>query len=204
MVHSAQELRRNVRLLIRHIRFFRPWDRENRARMELLHELFRVINRYLRDLGVEYWLAYGTLLGYYREGRIIRHDKDIDIGAHEKEYLKIREGRKRLPAGFKMYDTSYKHRGPKLYVTYKGWEADLYFYEDTGAQLRSYEHSNNLGETTPFPKSYVYPLGETTFLGEKTFIPHQPEALLLHHYRCIDKDALQDEATGYWYPKDPK
>ena len=201
MVHISEELSRILRLFIRHIRFFRPWDRENKAKIEVLEGLFRVINRYLQDLGVEYWLAYGTLLGYYREGQIMTHDLDIDIGAHEKEFAKIWEGRKRLPRGFKMCDTSHKHPGPKIYLTYKGWEADIYFYEDTVSHLRCYLDSNLPGDLKPFPKNYIYPIKDTVFLGQKTFIPNKVEALLLHNYGYIGENGKWDKKTGYWHPK---
>ncbi len=34
----------------------------------------------LASLGVKSWLTDGTLLGYYREGNFLKHDKDVDIG----------------------------------------------------------------------------------------------------------------------------
>jgi len=199
--NRLQDIRRTVRLLYRHIRFFRPWQRENRARLKALAVLFTVTNRYLRKMGVDYWLAYGTLLGYHRERRILPHDTDIDFGAHKKAFDRIWKERKNLPPGFTMYDTSYRHHGPKLYIAYQGWEADIYFYEDTGSQLRPYERSRFPGESTPFPRDYVYPLEPATFLGTKTRVPSQARALLVHHYRYIGANAVRDKKTGYWHPK---
>lgn len=202
--HIIEACQRNLRLLIRHIRFFRPWCSENRARTEALEELFRGANRFLRYLEIDYWLVFGTLLGYYREGGILRKDYDIDFGVHEGDYHRILENRGSLPHGFRLHDTSHRHPGPKLYVTYKGWEADIYFYEERDSSLRCCLNSDVQGDIRPFPKEYVYPLRETTFLGEKTFIPSQVEPYLIHMYGYIGKDARQDRKTGYWHPKDPK
>lgn len=199
-----EDMSRNFRLLIRHIRFFRSWQSENKAKLKALEELFKVTNRFLQDLGVEYWLAYGTLLGYHREERILSHDQDIDFGAHEKEYDRIRGGRHNLPPGFKMHDTTRKHPGPKLYITYKGWEADIYFYEDMDSHLRCYLASTIQGDLEPVPKNYVYPLKEAIFLREKTVIPNQTEAYLLHLYGYIGENAEQDKKTGYWHSRDSK
>ena len=196
-----QDVRRTGRLLVRHIRFFRPWQRENRAKMRVLDTLFKEVNRYLRSLGGDYWLAYGTLLGYYRNRRILAHDSDVDFGAHEKTFDRIWDNRGKLSPGFKMYDTSSRHRGPKLYIAHKGWEADIYFYEDAGSHLRSYEQSRYPGEYRPFPKAYVYPLETTTFLGSETRVPCQTQRLLGHHYGYIGENAVRDKETGYWYPK---
>lgn len=38
---------------------------------------------------IQYWLNNGTLLGIYREGKVLEHDKDIDISAWNTEEDKI-------------------------------------------------------------------------------------------------------------------
>ena len=201
MKHLLQTVSRQFRLFVRHVRFYRPFDPGGRERKKTkaLAELFRVANQYLSQLNVDYWLVDDTLLGYFREGGILMHDRDIDIGAHEKEYSKIWQTRHALPSGFTMRDTSYRHRGPKLYIEYQGWEADIYFYEDRNHQLLSYTDSRIGGEYKPFPKTYIYPLQDTVFLGENTHVPHRIKAYLEHMYGYIGVDAVQDKKTGYWF-----
>lgn len=41
------------------------------------------INKVLRDADIDMFLVSGTLLGYAREGRLLGHDKDIDVGIWE-------------------------------------------------------------------------------------------------------------------------
>ncbi len=166
-----------------------------------LEAVYRGTNRFLAGLGVEYWLVYGTLLGWHREGRLLEGDRDVDFGAHEKEFPRIWAARGSLPSGFRMHDTSGNHYGPKLYVVHRGWEADIYFYRDTGDRLQSWEKSRNLGDMAPFPRAFVYPSRPVEFLGEPTRVPADPEAYLVHTYGYIGRDAVRDPTTGYWSPR---
>ena len=38
---------------------------------------------------IRYWITFGTLLGSIREGEIIKHDDDIDLGVFEEDFLRI-------------------------------------------------------------------------------------------------------------------
>ena len=201
MNYTFHTTRRLARLVIRYCFLFLKITQKNRQKYKLaiLTKLFVVTNQYLNELDIDYWLVDGTLLGYHRVNGILEHDEDIDIGVHESAFQTILQNRNKLPQGFKMYDTSYKHRGPKLYISYKGWEADLYFFEDQGQYLQSYATGQMSGEYLPFPKDYIYPIQNTYFLGEKTYIPSQIVPYLEHVYGYIGEDAVQDKKTGYWH-----
>ncbi|MEC4802802.1 MAG: LicD family protein [Jaaginema sp. PMC 1079.18] len=199
---SWHTLKRNWRLMVRHSKYYRPFkaDRNQAVIHQKLKTIFQVTNQFLSQLNVEYWIAYGTLLGYYREQNLIPGDGDVDFGLSEQYYQTIWQARNQLPQGFQMYDTSCYHFGPKLYITHDGWEADLYFYQDRGNQLQSYENAK-ICYRKSFPKTYIYPLQQANFLEEVTWIPQQTEALLTHTYRYLGKDAVRDSQTGYWYQK---
>ena len=191
---------RQIRLLRRHIRdgpIFTLGRHVQRRRVSLA-ALFGATNRFLQDLGVDYWLIHGTLLGYHRNGRPLDRDVDVDFGAPERAFARIWQARGRLPAGYRMYDTSFNHHGPKLYIEWNGWEADIYFYGEADGLLHPYERDSRAGYEKPFARELVYPLQEARFLGETTYIPARPEALLAHIYGYIGADAVWDSATGYW------
>lgn len=196
--------RRRGRLLRRHLRHGRASFTAipSATRTAELTELFRGVNRWLRSLGVEHALAYGTLLGWHREQRILPHDRDVDFAAPLAAYPAIRAAGGTLPPGFTLHDTSYRHHGPKLYVAWRGWEADLYFFrERSDDALQSTERSENPGETNPFPREFLFPLQPSTFLGEPVWVPAQPVALLTHHYGYIGPDAVRDPVTRYFRPR---
>lgn len=203
MTSRVHDALRQVRVLARNVRYSRRL--RGRAGLDArrvgLEAVYRATNRFLARLGVEYWLVYGTLLGYHREGRLLEGDRDVDFGAHEREYPRIWQARDRLPPGCRMYDTSHKHHGPKLYVVQRSWEADIYFYKDADGRLQSREQSRNLGDMALFPRGFVYPLRAVTFLGEPTHVPRNAEAYLVHTYGYIGRDAVRDPKTGYWRPR---
>jgi hypothetical protein len=199
-LHDAVRRVRVVAREIRYSRLLRGGGRDAAVRLGL-EAVYRETNRVLRGLGVDYWLVQGTLLGHHREGRLLEGDHDVDFGAHEKDHARIWQARTTLPAGFRMYDTSHRHHGPKLYVVHRSWEADIYFYKDDGRSLQSYVNSTDGGDSKPFGREVVYPLRPATFLGEPTYVPHDVEAFLLHIYGYIGRNAVKDANTGYWHPK---
>lgn len=167
-------------------------------RQQILWELFEYSNQFLKDLEVDYWVNFGTLLGFYREKDIIRHDIDIDYGCHEKHYQYILDNRDRLPAMLTLHDTSNRHHGPKLYMSYKGFDADIYFYKESKKQLQSYEKTDWENYNAPIPKHQVYPTLDFEIRGFTTRIPNNTEAYLKTIYGSLDKDAVRNPETGYW------
>ena len=53
------------------------------------------IDKVFKELNIDYWLDFGTLLGAYRNNDFIQHDTDIDLGAfleqYNAEYCKVFE-----------------------------------------------------------------------------------------------------------------
>lgn len=203
MNSKVHDYTRQVRVLLRNLRYSRLLGRRRQqmAIQSALTQVYLVTNRFLHHLHIDYWLVYGTLLGWHRTGEIIPGDRDVDFGAHERHYTQIWAARSALPPGFRMFDTSHRHDGPKLYVVHRGWEADIYFYKDANDRLQSYERSNNLGDMQPFPKGFVYPLRPATFLGEATYVPQDALSYLEHTYGYIGFDAVKDPKTGYWHQR---
>jgi hypothetical protein len=59
---------------------FYYWTRcQEKVRQSRLRKLLKALIPGLNIVGLKYWVDYGTLLGLYREGDIIRHDSDVDV-----------------------------------------------------------------------------------------------------------------------------
>lgn len=168
------------------------------ARKQILWELFELSNQFLADLEIEYWVNYGTLLGFYREDDIMGHDLDIDFGCHEKHFNYIMESLDRLPAELSMHDTGFKHRGPKLYMSYKGFDADIYFYREENGQLFSSEKTHWPNYNAPIPLEQTLPTQSAEVQGITTQFPAQTEAYLKTIYGNLAADAKRNPETGYW------
>lgn len=167
-------------------------------RQQILWELFEYSNQFLKTLEVDYWVNFGTLLGFYRENDIIGHDIDIDFGCHERHYTQILKNRDKLPSALTLCDTTNRHNGPKLYMSYKGFDADIYFYKEEAGQLYSYEKTDWKNYNAPISSEQVFPTKDFVIRGIHTCIPNNPEDYLKSIYGSLDKDAIRNPETGYW------
>lgn len=84
----------------------------------------------LDALGYEYWLDWGTLLGARREGGMIAHDYDADIGMRESEFQRLRAEWARTP--HKFGEMKLKKESQQLYRVRLGigW-VDVFRYDDS-------------------------------------------------------------------------
>lgn len=167
-------------------------------RQQILWELFELSNRFLQDLDIEYWVNYGTLLGFHRENGIIGHDIDIDFGCHVNHYERILSQVELLHPELSLHDTSHRHNGPKLYMSYKGFDADIYFYREEEDQLFSYEKTDWENYNAPIPKVQVFPTAVFQINEITTRVPARTEAYLETIYGNLAGDAVRNPETGYW------
>lgn len=135
----------------------------------------------LREAGIEPFIAYGTLLGAVREGAVLGHDSDADIGyvsRHEHPVDVARESfevQRRLAAhGWRTM--RYSGGSFKIYVTEgevtRGLDVFGGFYSASG---RLYL----MGEIgVDFEREWIHPLTTATLHGRPMPVPARPEHLL--------------------------
>ncbi|MEQ9402707.1 MAG: LicD family protein [Cyclobacteriaceae bacterium] len=172
-----------------------------KKKIKILEDLFKISAKTIEKSGEEFWLDFGTLLGYHREKGIIPHDIDVDFAMHEKSYQKVLDMQGSIPPELKLYDTTEKHNGPKMYFSYKGFDVDIYFYEDLGDSMKSYEKSHFPNERQEIPKDLIYPLQQIELFGEKGYVPSKTEEYLEHIYGYIGRNGRRDPVTGFWSEK---
>lgn len=201
----------NAHFVKRKLRIWKRWvmfsslvagsARSDKVKQQLL-DVYKVVNEFLTKLEVDYFISFGTLLGYYREGGIIEGDEDIDFAAFVPDYEKIVAAQDRLPRGYKLYDTSADHNGPKLYVAGpKGWEADIYFCGEEGDQLRFTTIESYTAHMRPIATKTVLPLKQITFLDQPTWAPAETRAWLEYYYGYLGADSYYDGKSGLWRKK---
>jgi len=74
--------------------------------------IFTRIHNILNELGIEYWLSFGTLLGYVRDRQQIKGDSDLDFGCTS-EAMDLLERNKHLiyEQGFQIVEGKNRSRG---------------------------------------------------------------------------------------------
>lgn len=119
-----------------------PWA------VEILQEGRMLLN----SLGVKWWLSSGTMLGIYREGKLIDHDDpDLDVGIEEPaDHEEIT--RAFLEAGFEPYATGshqlvFKKRQVLFDIYFYKREAEnqVCFIEGLGSIIKPYSLFKSLG-----------------------------------------------------------
>ncbi len=130
-------------------------------------------HKILNSINVTHWLTDGTLLGYYREGKLLAHDKDADLGVFIKDY------KPEIITAFKKKGWKLRYVFGKLSVGFeltfeKNKEhIDLFFFYEEGDKFWHGAWSYFDGKKRNLIKYYYdkFSLKETDFLGEKFLIP---------------------------------
>jgi hypothetical protein len=166
--------------------------------------------------GIDYWCDFGTLLGFHREGDIIRGDKDVDLSILVSETPRIMALAGALAArGYLLTDRGGRAgRLIRIYEARTRYYVDLYPYRVDGPMLRSVIASPQ----EDIPEALVARRVRASFLGATVLIPEDVPAVLTHRYgpnfaiprrgdkgatrpyslaRCVFED-LQDNLLGIW------
>jgi phosphorylcholine metabolism protein LicD len=148
------------------------------------------------ELGIEWFLTYGTLLGACREKNFIAHDLDIDVGLFFKDYGPY------IGETLKKHGFSKKHKFvvdngefaiEETYV-YKDIGIDFFYFKVIDDELVGYSFTNEQGLSWDMTvqkyggllvKEFIFPysgLEEMEFLGNIYPVPKDPHRHLAVHY----------------------
>ncbi len=169
----------------------RTWRRvvtfDNRSGQQVapLLDAIDVVLGALRKVGIEAFLAYGTLLGSIREGRLLGHDGDADLGyvshlSHPVDVIResFRLQRDMVELGFNI--TRYSALAFKVDVdegdgVVRGLDVFGGFLMDGRLYLMG-----EIGD--PFEESWIFPLRTTTLEGRSFAAPADPDKMLTAMY----------------------
>lgn len=134
----------------------------------------------LTDCGIEPFVAYGTLLGAVREGRLLGHDSDADLGYVSRHHHPVdvaRESFQVQRALVRRGLTTKRYSGGAFKIEVR--EGDIVRGLDVFGGFLDAGRLYLMGEVgTDFEESWIYPLGTATLEGRPVPVPAVPERLL--------------------------
>ncbi|KAL4873728.1 hypothetical protein BDV12DRAFT_159494 [Aspergillus spectabilis] len=181
-------------------RFFKePVPKEQRSQVltHIIHSYFE----YFNDHGLETWIAHGTLLGWWWNGKIMPWDWDIDTQVSEATLFRLANEFNGTVAKYNTTDThdqrSYlldvniwarqRDRGKGLNIIDARWidmQTGLYI-DITGLSRLNKEKPNEWGckNNHNYLISDIYPLRATFFEGVAAKVPFRYETVLIDEYK---------------------
>lgn len=160
---------------------------------------FVTANTILRDLGVEYWMACGTLLGAIREGDFLAHDKDFDFFCTEwQRHERIEQ---EMSDHFRCESLGTPDYGyEQCFFRHDEHIFDIfYFYPVDDTRSWSGSWANGKVIWSEYVTDDFLPVQPYVFQGQDTFIPHHPEKALTARY-----GDWTVPVTSWDYSKDPR
>lgn len=152
------------------------------------------IHNLCRDLGVPYFIDYGTLLGFARDGGFIKHDDDIDLSILPGFSNKIALARLLLLNGFKfkrgficesrLTEYAFERDGVSVDFFFEALQGELVgteLYATGGVIVGPNDKIRTISavrELRAVPRG----LHEVDFVGTKTMVPENVEELLENSY----------------------
>lgn len=169
---------------------------QNKNFLKHSKETLLQMNKVFEELGIQYWLEYGTLLGATRDKDFIKHDLDIDLGLFLDDYstnIKIVLGK----YGFrKIRDISIDdgNYGFEESYVYKGVVVDLFYFTKKKDGMYSHVFKNEEGKSWHktivdngglIVREMIFPYNgfiEIDFLGTKYPVPKDSHSHLKSFY----------------------
>ena len=156
-----------------------------RERFKYVHEdlrgLLKVMTMEFENMGIEdWWISDGTLLGYYRDKKIIPWDDDMDIfiviKEGTKEKLEELDRRLKEKHGMQLKSNQFGTAISYLDGNRKGY-IDFFFCKEEQENgkiiYKPNEWTLNHWENDYFYKEYTYPLQKVEFEGSIVNIPKE-------------------------------
>ena len=176
-----------------------------------LLRLFKITRDFLQASDVEWWLDFASLLGWYRDGRILDHDYDVDFSMMEDQFNILYKNRRWLHKhGCYWTDRRKDHNGRAKAVVACKWfhrehhsGADIYGFKGNSSIIfpstfdgcRIGSKNFNLpcaSSICPEKRSWYFPLNcssTNTLHGERICVPHKTHRVLVRYYGSINKKA---------------
>jgi phosphorylcholine metabolism protein LicD len=190
------------------LRCYTNWERNIRKAVEptlkrsTLITLLELVSKYCHTTETPIWMAHGTLLGYYRDDKIIEYDYDLDFGylvSNEKELRSNLDDLIANNAGYKYVENTINGLIRKFQLIHidTGLNAD---FDGYSIILNKYAYKNEVpffhlfryGQTPSiFGVDSILPIKEVMFEGVSIGCPNKPETLIKKWYGSSWKTRIE-------------
>ena len=141
---------------------------ENFNKEELRKRLFNTVD-ILEKNNITYWLDFGTLLGAYRDGKIIEQDYDIDIGILHKDLERVKQLR-----------TEKINDGGKYLIPFCEY-VDIFSYIEKENKLICPDYFGSVDDSG-FPKKWIDTMIKIKMYNRLFFVPSNVSEYLIIKY----------------------
>lgn len=151
--------------------------------------------------GIEYWLEYGSLLGFVRHGGIIPWEWDMDIGCTSENFQKLLEVGRKIDAedkvfGFRYYkDPAYEEPAYSFYL-----RANPDILCDICEYRLDAERLVCTAKSWHYPDhavADVLPVRRINLLGQSALVPARSEAILEKAQAILGQTPREDGVPGF-------
>ncbi|MGH9598848.1 MAG: glycosyltransferase family 4 protein, partial [Terracidiphilus sp.] len=178
----ADVIRRNVRLVVAERMRIAGFEKN----LVLLHDTLAGT-----PMAGRYWVIGGLLIGWARDGRVLRHDcQDSDFGLMQEDREKLLEAIPALvAAGFEPFARYLDNRGVVTEYAFRkdGARFDFFLHESADGKIRCSFFGISPSPKDPRPIELIcehrhYDLGPMEFLGRSWLKPADHESFLVAEY----------------------
>lgn len=172
-------------------------NKENKLFLKNGRSALLQVDKVFKEMGKEYWLDFGTLLGAYRNKNFIKHDFDIDIAMFLEDYNEFNEeifnkyGFKKIKSflidnGEYGREETYEHSGVSIDIFYytklDNNRAYMQYFQPLEGMSRD-KTITVLGGLVPLEITLpIEKVGKLEFLGEFFPVPLPTEKHLAERY----------------------
>jgi phosphorylcholine metabolism protein LicD len=169
--------------------------------------LLKLFADLLERRGIPYWVDYGTLLGAYRNARIIPWDDDIDLSIMASDHDRVLSLNALLPDRYVIGISQHLQQAYedgteflRLRDGRRGPYVDLYHYKKTPNHLLqdlslSFDGKGDY-ENLPVEADLIFPLDKILLEGRLFPCPHRVEDYLRTRYRTLQPQVLSYRVPG--------
>lgn len=156
-------------------------------------DALRILYDESKKYGVELWLDFGTLLGWYREKDFISYDMDIDLGAFYKDIDKFQKMQKSLIEKGFIYSRTFEYDGEIVEesYSYQGLNVDIVYYKEQEGAKNIYSYlivygmdfeKKPMGIEGYIEQNSIQGLKKIDFKGLEVSVPANTEEYLKNYY----------------------